>query len=46
MQRYKSEDHEAVAVVAYDKRLGDFCAGICAFQNELKVEYFVERMDR
>ncbi len=41
-EEYRSEvNGESVAVVQHDKSTGKMVA-ICAFQNELRVEYFVE----
>ena len=45
-EEYRSETQgECAAAVAYDPREGKV-VGICAFQNELKVEYFVESFNR
>ncbi len=42
-EEYKTEDQENAAVILYNDTQ---CAAICAFQNEMAIEYFVEKFDR
>ena len=38
-EEYKSESNNAVVVTAFD---GDTIVGICAFLNQLQIEYYIE----